>query len=439
MNRSPALLDVTHPALPAARLRPAERSSSLFRHTNEDAWLLLFALVQGLLTAATVPFVLFAGQKGAIAAAAYLGVSLWWCSNTIAHNHLHGPLFRSRRWNAVFSAFLSVVLGVPQTLWRARHLEHHAGDARRRKRRPLGALFAVEVGLIAGAWIGLAIFAPSFLLFAYAPGYALGMVLCTLQGYHEHKAEIGEPGSGVSYYGRLYNLLWFNDGYHIEHHRFPAEHWTRLPARRCPPHQLPPHQLPPPAAAVSAFPPVLRSFERFRSLNQLQADALGFFEQLVLRSDALQRFVIACHERAFRALLPSLGKRPLRRIGIVGGGMFPRTVVILRRLLPESRLIVLDQSAHSIELARRYLSARGEGERGVEFREARFEPGSCPDFDLLVTPLALVGDQRALYAAARATPILVHDWIWRSRGDHFAVVSVLLLKRLNLVKQRVLP
>lgn len=429
MNRSPALLDVTHPALPAARSRPAELCSSLFRHTKEDAWLLLFAFVQALLTAATVPFVLFAGRKGAIAAAAYLGVSLWWCSNTIAHNHLHNPLFRSRRWNAVFSAFLSVVLGVPQTLWRARHLEHHAGAARRRKRRPLGALFAVEVGLIAAAWIGLAILSPSFLLFAYAPGYALGMVLSALQGYYEHKAEIGEPGSGVSYHGRLYNILWFNDGYHVEHHRSPKEHWTRLPARR----------LSLPAAAVSAFPPVLRWFPLCRSLNQLQAGALGFFEQLVLRSDTLQRLVIACHERAFRALLPALGDRPLGRVGIVGGGMFPRTVVILRRLLPSSRLIVLDQSAHSIELARRYLSARGEGERGVEFREARFEPGACPDFDLLVTPLALVGDRRALYAAARTTPILIHDWIWRSRGDYGAVVSVLLLKRLNLVKQRVLP
>jgi hypothetical protein len=428
MNRSPALLDAAHHALLAARSRPPARSSSLFRHTVKDAWLIMAALVQGLLTAATVPFVLFAGLKGALAAAAYLGASLWWCSNTIAHNHLHNPLLCSRRWNAVLSAFLSVVLGVPQTLWRARHLAHHAGDARRRKRWPLGALFAVEVGLIAGLWIGLAILAPSFLLFAYAPGYALGMVLCALQGYYEHKAEIGEPGAGISYYGRLYNLLWFNDGYHAEHHRFPAEHWARLPTRR----------LPQPAAAVSAFPPVLRWLPLGGSLNRLEASALGLLEQLVLRSDALQRFVIARHERAFRALLPALGERPLHRIGIVGGGIFPRTVLVLRRLLPDSKLIILDQSAHSIEVARKYLASRGHGERGVEFRQARFEPGKSPDFDLLVTPLALVGDRKALYTAALGTPILVQDWIWRSGGDHFAVVSILLLKRLNLVKQRAL-
>src|SRR6185503_6605217 len=206
--------------------------------------------------------------------------------------------------------------------------------------------------------------------------------------------------------------LWFNDGYHVEHHRSPGEHWSRLPRRRRPRR----------AAGESALPPVLRWIESDLP-NRLQAGALGLLERLVLGSDALQRFVIARHERAFRALLPALAERPLRRIGIVGGGLFPRTVVTLRRLLPESTIVVVDESARNIELARRYLSARGHGERGVEFRQARFVPGSCPDFDLLVTPLALVGDKGALYAAATATPTLVHDWIWRARGHRSAIVS----------------
>jgi hypothetical protein len=64
-----------------------------------------------------------------------------------------------------------------------------------------------------------------------------------------------------------------------------------------------------------------------------------------------------------------------------------------------------------------------------------------PEVDLLVTPLALVGDREALYSAARATPVLIQDWIWRSRGDRSAIVSALLLKRLNLVlvQRRALP
>ena len=76
---------------------------------------------------------------------------------------------------------------------------------------------------------------------------------------------------------------------------------------------------------------------------------------------------------------------------------------------------------------------------GVEFRQARFLPGSSLDVDLLVTPLALVGDREALYAGALSAPVLVHDWIFRSRGGRFAVVSFFLLKRINLVQKRALP
>jgi hypothetical protein len=54
------------------------------------------------------------------------------------------------------------------------------------------------------------------------------------------------------------------------------------------------------------------------------------------------------------------------------------------------------------------------------------------DFDLLVIPLAFDGDRRALYERPPASAMLVHDWIWRRRGSS-AVVSRLLLKRLNLV------
>ena len=66
-------------------------------------------------------------------------------------------------------------------------------------------------------------------------------------------------------------------------------------------------------------------------------------------------------------------------------------------------------------------------------------PSSCPEVDLLVTPLALVGDREALYAGAPGAPILVHDWIWRARGARSAVVSLLLLKRINLVHRKAAP
>ena len=45
-----------------------------------------------------------------------------------------------------------------------------------------------------------------------------------------------EPGNyfanSVSSYNWLYNFLWFNNGYHQEHHWDPKAHWTQMPAVR---------------------------------------------------------------------------------------------------------------------------------------------------------------------------------------------------------------
>jgi hypothetical protein len=46
--------------------------------------------------------------------------------------------------------------------------------------------------------------------------------------------------------------------------------------------------------------------------------------------------------------------------------------------------------------------------------------------------LSFEGDRGALYAHPPARAVLVHDWLWRKRGVS-SVVSILLLKRLNLV------
>src|SRR5207249_8014738 len=125
--------------------------------------------------------------------------------------------------NRVFSAALSVLLGIPQTLWRDRHLAHHAGVASRlRVSRQLG----VETALILSLWATLTLLQPRFFLLAYLPGYLTGLGLCAMQGYWEHAT--GRP---ISHYGRIYNFFCFNDGYHAEHHADPAIHWAKLPHR----------------------------------------------------------------------------------------------------------------------------------------------------------------------------------------------------------------
>jgi hypothetical protein len=114
-------------------------------------------------------------------------------------------------------------------------------------------------------------------------------------------------------------------------------------------------------------------------------------------------------------------------VAIVGGGLFPRTALVLRAFLPEARLTVIDRSAAHLEEARPWLEGGA-----VEWVHGAFDPGRHAGFDLVVVPLAYRGDRAVLYRRPPAPALIVHDWLWRRRGAG-AVVSGLLLKRLNLV------
>ena len=323
-----------------------------------------------------------------------IALAVWWNSNTIAHNFIHLPFFRSTAANRAFSAALSVLNGIPQSLWRERHLAHHAGTAWRFR---LSSQLAVETALVLALWGALACFATRFFFLVYLPGYLTGLALCALQGYWEHAA--GEP---TSHYGRLYNFLCFNDGFHAEHHANPAIHWTCLPRRI------------ETAAARSPWPPLLRWF----GVHPLEA-----LELLVLRSPRLQGFVLRRHREAMRKLLPYA-----ENVTIIGGGLFPRTALILRELLPGARLTIVDSSVRHLAIARALLPG------AIEFRHREYIPGAASDAALTVIPLCLRGDRDAIYRHPPSPAVLVHDWIWRRRGTS-VVVSVFLLKRLNLVRQ----
>jgi hypothetical protein len=323
-----------------------------------------------------------------------VALGVWWNSNTISHNFIHNRFFRSRWLNALFSAYLSLLLGAPQAIWRERHLAHHAGRPWRFRASPEAF---IEVGLVASIWIAMLNLAPVFFLTVYLPGYAAGLALCGLHGYYEHELGI------INHTGTLYNLLFFNDGYHAEHHANPGIHWSLLPVHRIE------------TAPTSRWPAVLR---------WLDAATLESLERRVLCSVALQKFVLARHERAFRRLLPKMPA--IRDVAIVGGGLFPRTVLILQRLLPEARFVVVDASADNIKLARGFL------DREVDFVNARYDSRQHAGFDLLVIPLSFVGDRTSLYRYPPTSAVVIHDWIWR-RHRTSALVSVFLLKRLNLV------
>jgi hypothetical protein len=134
--------------------------------------------------------------------------------------------------------------------------------------------------------------------------------------------------------------------------------------------------------------------------------------------------MVGTHERAFRRLLPELP--PVRTVTIVGGGLFPRTSLALRRILPAASVTILDASREHLTMAEPFLDP------DVRIVCDVFDHARPPDSDLVIVPLDFVGDRDAIYRHACARAVMVHDWIWSARGKS-TIVSWLLLKRLNLI------
>jgi fatty acid desaturase len=210
---------------------------------------------------------------------AFVAVTWSYCWNLqcISHNFIHNPYFTNKWLNRAFSVLETFALGVPHILYHHYHLNHHAGD--NDKKGPDGttrdwssiyrygkgdepeaffkyifvSFFRVEVApvlrvvvrhgrvhivqtivetiALAAFWAGMLAINWRYFVFFYLPSYYLGWVLSYAEGYLEHYGcQPGNPfANSVSSYNRLYNLLWFNNGYHQEHHWDPKVHWTRMP------------------------------------------------------------------------------------------------------------------------------------------------------------------------------------------------------------------
>ena len=170
-------------------------------------------------------------------------------------------------------------------------------------------------------------------------------------------------------------------------------------------------------------------------LRWLDALSLEGLERCVLRSRMLQRFMLCSHERAFRKLLA--GRPGIGRVGIVGGGLYPRTALVLERVLPGARLVLIDKNPEHLAVARRFVNGDTEFIHDF-FDPSRESAAGGGAFDLVVVPLAFVGDRAGLYRHPPAPVVLVHDWIWHRRGRS-RIISFALLKRVNLVERASKP
>ncbi|MGH7171053.1 MAG: fatty acid desaturase family protein [Gemmataceae bacterium] len=199
-----------------------------------------------------------------------------WNLQCISHNFIHNPFFTNVWLNRVFGVLETLCIGMPHQLYHHYHLNHHAGDNDAKGpdgttrdwssiyrygngdapeafwRYCLLSFFRVEITpvirvcirhgrthvlqtivetiALAAFWLTMLAIDWRYFSFFYLPSFFLGWVLSYAEGYLEHYgAKPDNPfANSVSSYHRLYNFLWFNNGYHQEHHWDPKMHWTRM-------------------------------------------------------------------------------------------------------------------------------------------------------------------------------------------------------------------
>ena len=201
--------------------------------------------------------------------------SIGWNINSVCHNFVHNPFFRSELLNRLFSLMQSLALGFSQVCYDAVHSRHHRGNSDHigedgdtidwasiyrhgddheaesvwtytflsylrddpfaiirelKTRNESEARWGViEIVGFMSFYIAMFFVSWKFMLF-FIPFYYFGHCLSYLNGYYLHYGgDTEQPIAwGVSSYHKLYNWVWFNNGYHAEHHFRPKMHWTKM-------------------------------------------------------------------------------------------------------------------------------------------------------------------------------------------------------------------
>lgn len=248
----------------------------LFRYNAWDSLLAVSGV--GIFALILWTFVCFKSLSWWLLAPAWMVIAWSYCWNLqcISHNFIHNPFFTSNWLNRAFSVLEALNLGVPQILYHHYHMNHHWGDSDMKGpdgstrdwssiyrygtgdqpesfwRYCLLSFWRVEVAGVVGVvfrhgrgqivqlavetlalgvfWGIMAWLNWRYFVFYYLTAYYVGWMLSYAEGYLEHyRCQPGNPfANSVSSYNLLYNLLWFNNGFHQEHHWDPKIHWTKM-------------------------------------------------------------------------------------------------------------------------------------------------------------------------------------------------------------------
>ena len=211
------------------------------------------------------------------------GLYLGYCAGVLTHNHVHTPLFRGKRANALYAAWLSFFYGSPIFVWVPTHTQNHhryldgPGDlARIAQFSPTDSLWAaltyptrsaaaqlpeiwryaraatrakstrsrqilLQAAVVGGGHaccLALALMLHGAVRGAVIYGCAVALPAAfaswsmMFTNYVQH---VGcDPGSpdnhSRNFVGGISNWFVFNAGFHTVHHEHPGTHWSRYPA-----------------------------------------------------------------------------------------------------------------------------------------------------------------------------------------------------------------
>jgi fatty acid desaturase len=212
-----------------------------------------------------------------------LALYLAFCSGVLAHYHNHAPVFRAKRLNSLYSAWLSFFYGCPLFVWIPTHNQNHhryldgPGDATRtselaardslwaalcyptrssiaqmptilryvrdarlhhpaRSRQIVLETATVLVGHAAAAALALWLYGPArgALLYACALGlpalFAAWSMMFINYLQHVDCDHASADDHSRNFVSRWMNWLVFHAGYHTVHHEHAGTHWSAYPA-----------------------------------------------------------------------------------------------------------------------------------------------------------------------------------------------------------------
>jgi fatty acid desaturase len=144
-----------------------------------------------------------------------------------------------------------------------------------RPRRRTSELRQIQADRIAHC-LSLAVFGVlswQWTLFCYLPAFLVALAMVNVQNYYRHYGAdpSNRAADSASFYGRFYNFLAFNDGYHQEHHLNPSAHWSQLPSVR----ERRRTMLSAQPRVISTVPAIVGYLDRRRPMLHHSADTLS--------------------------------------------------------------------------------------------------------------------------------------------------------------------